>query len=424
MKAHINIGLNTLYQVIGRAVTAISGLIATRMVTGALGVEGFGDYQIVLTYVTLFWMVTDFGLNAIAVREMAENDDKVSEIFNSLFTLRTALGALLVIVSWLILFFLPYSTLLKQAIILCSSTIFLHAVLGSTHGLFQLRLRYDQQLIGNVLGAIASLSLVYATLVFDWGIWGFWWAFVIATLVIAAANFVMANRWVKIRVSRDLQQLKYLFRETLPFGTALLLSLATFKIDGMLLSVMPLDGVSNNAAVGIYNVAYRVFELIMVIPVFFMNPVYPILVRKLKESFDVFRQSVVKAGVFLLATSGGVVVGMYLLAPFIIGLVTEGDGFVDSIVVLRILVLATPLFFLTALMMWNLVTLKRQKELIIVYLISFGANILLNLFFIPRYHYWAAAVITGITELLILILLSIFVFGAWRSQKQTQNIAA
>lgn len=423
MKAHINIGLNTMYQVIGRAVTAISGLVATRLVTGALGVEGFGDYQIVLTYVTLFWMVTDFGLNAIAVREMAEHEDRVSEIFNSLFTLRTTLGISLVFISWAILFFLPYDELLKQAIILCSSTIFLHAILGSTHGLFQLRLRYDQQLIGNVFGAITSLSLVYATVVFDWGIWGFWWAFVMATLAIALVNFFMANRWVKIRVSRDTKQLVSLFRQTVPFGMALLLSLATFKVDGILLSALTLDGVSNSTAVGVYNVAYRVFELIMVIPVFFMNPVYPVLVKKLKESFDSFRRSVFRAGIFLLISSVGVVVGMYALAPMIVRAVADGDGFGDSVGVLRILIVTTPLFFLTALLMWNLVTLKKQKELIVVYALSFIANLVLNIIFIPSYHYWAAAVVTGITELLILVLLVIFVFGAWRAQSKAQEIA-
>lgn len=421
MKLYVNVGLNTLYQVAARFVTAIVGLIAIRLITGTLGVDGFGNYQIVVTYVTLFWILTDFGLNAIAVREMAADEKNLPEVFAALITLRGMLGLLLVAVSWFVLLFLPYSVEIKWAIIIASSTIFFQSLLGSANGLFQVKLRYDRQLISNMLGSTVSLSLVVHSVRNDWGLYGFVIAFASTSLVMALVNALLAHQWVTFKFSRDKNKLKYLFRETLPFGTALLFSLATFKLDALMLSALPLQSIENNVAIGVYNLAYKVFELILIFPVFFMNPIYPILVKHKEESFEKFKKSVYKTFGALAIVSIMVIVVLYPSAPKIIGLLADTVGFEPSIGVLRVLVLWTPLFFVTALLMWILVTLRCQRELIFIYLTAFLFNLTSNLVFIPRYHYWAAAYITGATEVIILTLLVLFVLRAWQKESKEAN---
>ena len=54
--------------------------------------------------------------------------------------------------------------------------------------------------------------------------------------------------------------------------------------------------------------------------------------------------------------------------------------------------------------MWALITVKKQNLLAIFYGLSMVLNISLNLIFIPRYGFMAAAIITGLTELFVLLL--------------------
>jgi O-antigen/teichoic acid export membrane protein len=94
----------------------------------------------------------------------------------------------------------------------------------------------------------------------------------------------------------------------------------------------------------------------------------------------------------------------WFLAPLIA--IVKKD-FIPSIFIFRILLLSLPVFFLTNILQWILIAKNKKVYLLKIYLIAALLNVLLNLFFIPKYSYIAAAIITGISEGLILILLFI-----------------
>ena len=72
---------------------------------------------------------------------------------------------------------------------------------------------------------------------------------------------------------------------------------------------------------------------------------------------------------------------------------------------LKILSFSLPFFFLTALLQWTMLTLHQESLLIKVYALGLFFNASVNLIVIPRFGYLAAAVTTGLTELLIFVLL-------------------
>ena len=113
------------------------------------------------------------------------------------------------------------------------------------------------------------------------------------------------------------------------------------------------------------------------------------------------------SGMFLFAVSVvGAVVG-YLLAPLMIRLVA-GPEFGESVRALRLLLLGLPIFYLSALFLWLMITLGRQKQIPFIYAFGALANVVLNLIFIPRYSFYSSAVITWTSEFLILVLLVYF----------------
>lgn len=80
------------------------------------------------------------------------------------------------------------------------------------------------------------------------------------------------------------------------------------------------------------------------------------------------------------------------------------QDFSASVPALRVLSLGLPFFFVSSLVMWTLITLKKQIILMAVYGASMVVNIILNMWFVPEHGYMAAAWITVGSEGLVLLL--------------------
>jgi O-antigen/teichoic acid export membrane protein len=106
---------------------------------------------------------------------------------------------------------------------------------------------------------------------------------------------------------------------------------------------------------------------------------------------------------------------VFPLANFLI-LILGGEGFSASSLVLRILVLSLPLFFVTAPLQWFLITVGKERVLPWIYASAAVLNVGLNIAFIPRYSYFASITATIASEILILVLL---IFQTIRFRKLT-----
>lgn len=415
MQTHLSIGLNTIYQVLSRASTAVVALIVTRLLTTRLGVIGYGEYQIVVAYVSLFWILTDFGMNTLVVREITSDEAKTQEYFSALFTARAIFGLILTAIALGGLIVLPYSPTVKIAIVVGMLTIFFQAVMGSATAIFQIKLAYQYQFLTNLVGSLTLLAALYLILRVSNSVEHLVIGFASGYLVMMIATLAAARKWVQLRLSHDWPLVKDLVKKTVPFGLALLFSLATFKLDALLLSVLELPSLTNEAAVGIYNLGYKVFELAIVAPIFFMNVMYPILNRQFSQGAqEKLRRDTLRSAALLLVGGLAALAFIYLTAPVIIRILANNGEFADSITVLRLLSFGLPIFYLTPLLMFLILIFLRQRWLVYIYGAGFAFNLATNLIFIPRYHYVAAAITTGLTELLLLVLLLGASIHLWR----------
>ena len=180
---------------------------------------------------------------------------------------------------------------------------------------------------------------------------------------------------------------------------ALILNTVYFRLDSFVISFFhPFSDV------GIYNVAYSVFQSALVVPTFIMNAFFPLMIKALEQEKKYFRQVFSRACLVMLVLSVLGTVLTLILAPIVITLITGEKGFSGSIISLQILSLSFPAFFLSALGMWTLVTLKKYKTVLIIYSLGLLVNGLLNFLLVPQYSYLASSWVTIICEYLILIL--------------------
>ena len=73
------IGVNTSAQIAARSVTAVSTLIVTLLVTRNLSQSDWGIFVTITSYVALFYLIADFGLNGVVVRELEERKKEIKK---------------------------------------------------------------------------------------------------------------------------------------------------------------------------------------------------------------------------------------------------------------------------------------------------------------------------------------------------------
>src|SRR4030042_2788522 len=88
MNTSFKLAYNTAIQLLGKAITVTSTLLITYLVAKSFSVEGYGNYTGILSYIALFYVFADFGLNAIFVRETGSDQEKQKDYFKNLLGLR------------------------------------------------------------------------------------------------------------------------------------------------------------------------------------------------------------------------------------------------------------------------------------------------------------------------------------------------
>ncbi len=394
------IAANTISQLIGKTIGAAATFFISILLARQFGVEGYGDFVKITTYIAFFFLVADFGLNAIYLQRQ-----KDPQAFATLLGARSIGGVLLIFISLAILAFLPqgayqgYTDIVRLGIILFSPAIFFQSLITTTNAIFQKHLRYDIATLAITLGSVVSVGTLFLLLRFigSPAIAGPL-ALLCGSIVTTSVALIGVVRLGEpLAISLSPLRMSPLFLGALPLGLTLLFNLVYGHVDSIILTLT-----RNTTEVGIYGLAYKVFELMLVVPTFYMNTVYPVMLTSTGQKFDLILK---KSFIFLLLASCALTLATWFAAPLLVHI---QEGFVSSIPALRVLSLSLPLFFVSALTMWTLVALKKQILLVFIYGGAMILNISLNLWLIPTAGYMAAAWITVASEGLVLLVSGFF----------------
>ncbi len=404
MRVSHKVALNTFVQVLGKVVSAGITLVITVFIARAYGVVGYGDFTKVTTYIALFYLVADFGFNAVVLKYITLKPKEENFYFQNLLALRFLFALLLTVAAVLLAVVLPYNPvsrlgftpLVKVGIFILSFSILTQAVFTTINLIFQRELRYDKSVVASIVGSVVNLLVLVLLIYYHVPLLLALLSFVIGSAFMAGLGLYLVGVFKRLRFETtiDFYLWKKIFKETWPLGITLVFNLIYFRADTFILTYF-----RSTQEVGIYGLAYKFFEFPLTIPVFFMNGVYPILLKELRSRNNELR-IIKKSFIFLLFSSLVFILASLLVSPLLAWIKTD---FAYAIIPFRILSLSLPLFFLSPLFMWVLIAHGKLKLLSIFYGFSMVVNIVLNLIFIPGYGYMAAAVITGVSEFMVLL---------------------
>lgn len=390
------ISQQTLWQILGKIASSVSTFIILGLVTRNYGKEGTGVFTLALTYLAVFYMLSDFGFNAHVLKKVTGNRLQVAGEWNKLLGTRILWSVVLIILAVGLLPFLPFASVsFSRAVEFGALAIIGSAIFVTCNLIFQSKLRYDLSVIASGVGALISLLFFWFLTTLHYPVSNLLIAHLISWIIISLVSLLLIKKYFQnIQPLFDVRYIKTLFRDSWPIAATLALNVVYFRADSFMIAYF-----KNNSDVGIYNVAYSVFQSALVLPTFIMNAYYPLMLESLGK--------VKQVALGLLGLSAAGTFATLLLAPLLVEILT-GGGFEGSSQSLKILSLGFPAYFLSSLLMWFLIAKGKYRSMFLVYTSGLVLNLILNFLFIPQYSFIAASWTTVISEYAIL-LMQIFV---------------
>ncbi len=408
---------NTVYQVIGKFISMSVTLFATVVITRVYGREGYGMFNLMQTWPALFFIIVDFGINAIATKELSTDWSKAQKYFSNILVFRMLFSLLVMLVVGVAVIFFPYISFIKIGIYLSLFLIMTQALYATVNIIFQVKLRYDLSTYGYIFGSLVLLLLVIIFSSLRLNIIWISFSYVLGGIAVFIANMFFVKRLgVGFRFEFDSGLIKHLFAQSLPLGLMFIFSQVNFKVDSILLSAMDLPkdmGLNNTESVAVYGLSYKIFEVLLVVPTFFMNAVYPVLIRHMNEGKDRLKNTFFKVLSFISIAGTGIGLITYFASPIVIQLLA-GISFSYSVDILKIFSTGLVLFYMTQPLSWLIVTLGGQRYLPYVYMISAVFNVFANIAIIPIYSFFGSSIVTLLSEFLILIMLMYIARRVWK----------
>ena len=391
------IASNVLVQIIGRVIVLALSLISIKLITNYLGPDGTGYYNTVITYLSFFITIADFGLFSVGVREISKNPTRTKEILGNIFSIRFISAILAVAIAYVIAAFTNYPPEIKRGVLVAAVFPIFNLAASVYDMYFQHRLEMQKAAIAEVISRIISVGAIYVATVFNLGFY-----FVLSSVSIGAATnflikyFYAASR-VKIAFRYDSKTIHWILKLSVPLGIVFIVNNFYFKVDTLILFYF-----KGADQVGIYSVAYKVLETTVFAAAFLAYSLKPLLSVSVERDKEKASRAITKGLTFLFFMSLCIAIACMPFSKEII-LFFSNASFLGGAPALIILSFASIFIYLNILFGEIMIAKDMRKYLIWISIIVLAFNIITNIIFIPKYSYLAAASTTLASEILLLI---------------------
>ncbi len=396
---------NFTIQTVGKMLSIFVGLFTIAILTRALGAEQFGAYTTVITYLQFFGIFVDFGLTLTLLVMISEKGADEERLVGNFLGLRLVSGFFLFALAPLVILLLPYSISIKQAVLFGSIAYFFMGGASLLVGIFQKHEAMWRAALAELINRFVLLACIATLAWFHFGVVAFVAASILANIVWFYVMVQYAKPFVRVRPQFHLQTWKQILSRSWPIALSIVFNLIYLKGDILLLSFF-----RTQTEVGLYGVAYRLIDILTVLPTMFMGLLLPSLTlawtngdhaafkARLSRTFDLF--------VFFVVP---VIVGAQILGKELIHLIA-GPGYEQSASVLNILILALFGVFIGTLFGHLVVALNKQRAMIAGYAVTAVITLAGYLYAVPRFGMYGAAWMTVFSEAFITILTFIVVY--------------
>lgn len=410
------IASSTLWQVASQVTMAALSIVTVKLIAIGLTKELAGAYNTAYGFLQIFGILADFGLYAVAVREVSKAQGKEREkVFGVLLTLRIiilclSLGSALII-AWLIPAW--HGTVLPPGISIAVFVPFFTLLAGIIRTVFQVNYKMHFVFIAEVsqrmltvllTGVMVAMGLNQTADPFYYYLFLLFGG--VGSLLLFLFSIIFGSRFTPIRPQWDSVLVRRSFMQALPYGLAFLCTALYRQSDVTLIAILRPDFAIQNAY---YGFVQRAMDMAYLFPTFLLNSTLPLLSEKSGKGEDT-RALLGKTFHIILLLGTTLFLFAFLWSRPLMQLLTT-DRYLSTVdhagsdTALHLL--AFSMFFNGILLFafYSLLTRHHWKPLVATLFIGSIVSITSNLFLIPQYGFVGACATSILTHVTLAALL-------------------
>jgi O-antigen/teichoic acid export membrane protein len=368
------------------------------LIVRRLGAQVFGQYAAVLAFGATFAIISDVGLSPYTVRQVArwrEASDGLAHsqaLYGNVLTLRLLLSLVAAVLVTVTAVLTGRPLLMIGAVALNALGLFLYSVQGTSDALLAGFERLDLSAGAKVVNQLAFVAVGAVVLYLDIGYYGL----IAANLLGVALMTYVCWRGVSRLGVRPLRAAAAdwpaLLRASLPFGVIGLALGLSYKFDSVLLNIFRSD-----AETGYYNAAYNLVFSSAILSNVLNTSLYPSLSRQAARAPQNLPRIYAHVLRYLMVMSLPIAIGAWALADRLVPFLFTAN-YLPAAPALQIIIWVVPLMFASEFLGYVVLISGQEKRAARAVVVSSAFNVGLNLLLVPRYGFIAAAMMTVLTE--------------------------
>lgn len=368
-----------------------------------LAPEGAGRYQFAFNFIGYFETAVLFGLGTLITREMSKYREQANRYVSNSVVLRLLVWlASLPVLGAAVYVYVRFSGLTRDtvlAIVFFFIALIPSLVADSFSAVFYAHEKMEYPAAITSVTTIMRVTLGTVVLLLGYGFVGLAATTLLVNLSTALILGVLATRmFFRPRPEFEPAFARDMARDSLPLMVNNLLAKVFFQVDVLVLR--PLRG---DTEVGYYGAAYRYIRGLDIIPSYFTMAIFPLLSRFAESKRDSLVRAYILSAKVLVMVALPIAVGTTFIARELI-LILAGPAYLpQSMIALQLLIWYMPIGFINSVTQYVLIAIQQQRFLTKAFIIGAAFNIVSNVLLIPRYGYIAAAVVTVLSEVALLI---------------------
>jgi O-antigen/teichoic acid export membrane protein len=381
--------MRTVGYVVGILVTLASAPILIRH----LGVADFGRYTTVVALLAVVGGITEGGLNAIAQREYVTLEgERRTVVMRQLLGIRVLLTAAGVALATVFGLVAGYDDVLVLGTLAGGLGLLLAGLQGLLTSVLQARLRFGWATVIDLIRQVATAALIIGLAVAGASLLPFFAVPIAAGVVALVLTVWLVRGFVPLRPAFRLGEWLPLVRDTLPYAIATALNAAYFRVAIILMSLQ-----ATALQTGYYATAFRVVEVLIMVPVLGVGAAFPILTKAAKDDASRFDHAATR--ILELALIAGVWMALVLGLGAQVAIDVLADDAQPAVAVLRLQGLALIPAFLALGAVFPLLSLHRYRAIMVANGVALVAAVVLTLALVPGLEARGAALATTLAEL-------------------------
>jgi O-antigen/teichoic acid export membrane protein len=391
---------NSLVLIFSQIAGKIVAFVFIVFIARFLGSQEFGKYSFIVAFIMIPNIVVNFGIDRLLIREVTRDRTRFSIYLTNTLLVKFVFSVLMVGLIYLLIsrtnvFQDPVKSV---CMIIFSLTIIFNPMQQT---LWAVGDAYEEMQYHSILFVLWNLlrSGIGLTVLFSgYGLTTLFKGLLGAEVLNTVLTFVLIiKRFGMPECAVDLKFCLNLIKSAVPLALIQIFSTFWFRIDTIMLSVMRGDMV-----VGWYNAAHNLILTLLFIPSSITNAVFPHFSQLFGSSTKLLKESYDKSFKYLFIMGLPIAVGTTILARRII-LSFYGREYMNSVVILQILVWALAVVFINCLLGGTLLAINREKQVAVILGAGALINFILNYLLISKMSYRGAALAKVASEVFVSI---------------------